>query len=146
MAFDSGFDFEELSDYEKRLIKIAEKDYPKACERFMRKEAGNAVKHFKQHAKGVVKRQTGNYLKGFKKGRKVYEWIDAKYNILVHNTAPHAHLIENGHRAVTKDGKDTGKFVPGKHIVENASKTFEKQYAKDIEDVLLAQIEKEMSK
>ena len=146
MEFDSGFNYDELSDYEKKLIQIAEKDYPKACERFMRAEAGRAVTHFRKHARATIKKKSGNYLKGFKKGRKVYKWTDAKYNILVHNTAPHAHLIEYGHRAVTADGRDTGKFVPGKHIVENASKTFEKQFAKDIEDVLLAQIEKEMSR
>ena len=38
-------------------------------------------------------------------------------SISIRNTAPHFHLVENGHRKVLW-GRETGGFVPGKHYAE----------------------------
>ncbi|KZL94365.1 HK97 gp10 family phage protein [Clostridium magnum] len=45
-------------------------------------------------------------------------------NITMTNTSPHFHLVEKGHRQVTKSGKEVG-FVPGKHMVEISMKEME---------------------
>ena len=41
-------------------------------------------------------------------------------------TAPHWHLVENGH-AMWVHGKPTGLYVPGKHYVEKQSKVYKEK-------------------
>lgn len=64
-------------------------------------------------------RKTGNYIKSIKRG-KVYDYNGA-HAVRVYSAAPHAHLIEEGHRMVTHDGREVG-FVPGHHVFETAWK------------------------
>lgn len=40
-----------------------------------------------------------------------------------HSVAPHAHLLEEGHRIVTRSGVDTGKVTTGKFMYRNALNT-----------------------
>ena len=49
--------------------------------------------------------------------------------------APHAHLIEEGHRMVTHDGRDVG-FVRGHHVFETAARNFFPRFQADLEDFL----------
>lgn len=115
-----------------------------AAEKFLKKEAQKERKLMVAAARRKIKKLTGNYLKGFKAGKKIYPWHDAEYNIRVYNAAPHAHLIENGHRLVI-----AGKFIrwiPGKHIIEDVHRAFESQYAADVEDDLADFMAKELEK
>ena len=73
------------------------------------------------------------YLKSIKRG-KVYQYNGAQA-VRVYSTAPHAHLIEDGHRMVTHDGREVG-FVPGHHVFEIAGTEFEAQYLTDVDDFL----------
>lgn len=115
-----------------------------AAKTFMRKEAQKERRRMISAAKRKVKKLTGNYLKGFKSGKKVYQWIDADYTVRVYNDAPHAHLIENGHRLIL--GGKFIKWVPGKHVMEDAHQQFESEYAEDVEDDLADFICKELEK
>lgn len=125
------FDTRELDAYARELERTA-RDAPKTQKKFMRQEGSKLLRRTKQEAKRVhVKR--GNYKKSIKRG-KVYEYDGAKA-IRVYSTAPHAHLIEDGHRMVTHDGKEVG-FVPGMHVFEVAGKGFEPEYLADIDDML----------
>lgn len=117
---------------------------PKETKKFMKSEAKIARKFIRAYAKSKVKKLTGNYLKGFKAGKKVYEWSDAEYNIRVYNSAPHAHLIEDGHRIVVA-GKTLG-FVPGRHVMEEANKRFEAEFLDHVENNLADFIAKELDK
>ena len=78
-------------------------------------------------------RAAGQYHKSIKRG-KVYDYNGA-HAVRVYSTAPHAHLIEEGHRMVTHDGREVG-FVPGHHVFETAGREFETQYLVDVEDFL----------
>ena len=64
---------------------------------------------------------------------------DYRYNgadaIRVYSSAPHAHLIEEGHRIVTHDGTEVG-FVRGHHVFELAAKEFESQFYTDLDEYL----------
>lgn len=115
-----------------------------AVKRFMKKEAQKERRRMIAAAKKKVGRITGNYLRGFKAGKKVYPYSDAEYNIRVYNAAPHAHLIENGHRRVFR-GKTIG-WVPGKHIIEEVHRTFEAEYIADVENDMADFICKELEK
>ena len=99
----------------------------------MRQEGSKLLRKTKKEAKRV-KVRTGNYKKSIKRG-KVYEY-DGAQAIRVYSTAPHAHLIEDGHRMVTHDGREVG-FVPGMHVFEVAGKEFEPEYLADIDEMLV---------
>lgn len=118
--------------------------FPKEIEKFMKNEAKDLRKRMIAYAKSKVKKVTGNYFKGFKAGKKVYKWSDADYNVRVYNSAPHAHLIENGHRGLFW-GHSTG-WVPGKHIMENAMQQFTPEFEKHIENDLADFIVKELER
>jgi hypothetical protein len=137
MSVEVGFDIKELDEYSIKLLKLAEKTMPKECNKFMKIEANKLNSKAKNKARKEIKKKTGNYMKGFKRGKKIYEYGDVKYNIRVYNNAPHAHLIEYGHEIVGhKPDKKQSGYVKGKFILENASKEFENDFAKDTYDLV----------
>lgn len=98
-------DFHELDEYQGELLKRFERVYPEETKKFVRKQtnkAGNAYK-----AK-LPKGKTGNLRKGAGKNTKNF---NGHFVGMVYNTAPHAHLYEDGHMNV--DGSTT----PGKHAL-----------------------------
>lgn len=125
------FDTRELDAYARELVQAA-RDAPKTQKKFMRKEGSKLLRRTKQEARRV-KVRTGNYKKSIKRG-KVYEY-DGAQAVRVYSTAPHAHLIEDGHRIVTHDGREVG-FVQGMHIFEVSGKGFEPEFLADIDDML----------
>lgn len=125
------FDTRELEAYARELERTA-RDAPKTQKKFMRQEGSKLLRRTKKEAKRV-KVRTGNYKKSIKRG-KVYEY-DGAQAIRVYSTAPHAHLIEDGHRMVTHDGLEAG-FVPGMHVFEVSGKGFEPEFLADIDDML----------
>jgi flagellar motor component MotA len=153
MAIEDGFKVDELDEFTLKLIKLADKTMPKEINKFMKVEASKLNSRTKKRAKKEVKKNTGNYMKGFKKGKKVYEYEDVKYNIRVYNKSPHAHLLEYGHEIVkggkhsnkgNKGGKNLG-FVKGKFILENSSKEFENDFIKDTYDFVGNLLDKGLS-
>lgn len=157
-----GFDVSQLTDFGQQILEVATQDMPKVTEKFMKSEANKLKNKAKRDARKVLKPhkkktfkvikdgkeeevKAKGYVDRIKDGKKVYGYGDAKYNVMVYNSAPHAHLIEEGHNMVTHNGKKVG-FVPGKHILENAAIDFEKQFAKHIENNLAKAVIKEMEK
>jgi hypothetical protein len=128
------FDLNELDEFMNELIKLAEKKMPTETKKFLRQEGNKLRKMTLNEAKSSVKKDSGEYHKGIKRG-KVYKFEGDQMSIRVYNSKPHAHLIEYGHRQVTKDGKEVG-FVKGKRVFERAAKKFEAEYYSDIEDFL----------
>lgn len=118
--------------------------FPKEVEAFMKVEAKQLRKKAVALAKSRVKKLTGNYLKGFKAGKKVYKWGDADYNVRVYNSSPHAHLIEFGHRGLFW-GHSTG-WVPGRHIMEDSLRQYEPDFADHVQNDLTDFIVKELEK
>lgn len=114
---------------------------------FMRKEARDFRKFVKKRARTAVGRITGNYLRGFAAGKKVYKWSDAEYNILVFNRAPHNHLIELGHELV---GHRPNKVKIGRvkayEVINNAMKEWEDTFESDVENTLIDYVVKEIEK
>ncbi len=124
-----GFDLRELTKYSKNLRKLGEKKMTKELKKHLRKEGTKLKKVTKTEAKKVNKR-TGNYHKSIKRG-KIYK-KDGDIAIRVYSSAHHAHLIEEGHRQVTKDGREMG-FVPGKHIFRDSQNEFSEVFVSDTE-------------
>lgn len=59
----------------------------------------------------------------------------------IKNTAPHFHLVENGHRKFI-NGVDTGGFVSGKHYVEKTVEQYEEKFPEEMEKFLDEMLEK----
>lgn len=125
------FDVTELDTFARNMQRSAQQ-FQRKQKSFLRKE-GTKLKRKTLSRARTLGRKTGNYIKSIKRG-KVYDYNGA-HAVRVYSTAPHAHLIEEGHRMVTHDGREVG-FVPGHHVFETAGREFETQYLVDVEDFL----------
>ena len=52
------------------------------------------------------------------------------------STSPHFHLVERGHRIVDKNGRDTGKRVQGKFMIEQTVLDYQKAFPKEAEKMV----------
>lgn len=129
-----------LSELQKDLLKVAQQDLPKEIPKIMRKIGNKAKTQVAKKARSRVVDDTGMYNRRWKRG-KVFKGDKGETVVRVINSAPHAHLIEYGHRQVTKDGKELG-FVLGFHNLEkgmkdfNSSGQFENMLSNWIDDLL----------
>lgn len=127
------FDVKELSDLDKNILNLASNEYPKQVKSFLQKEGNKLRKITVAKAKSKVKKKTGNYLRGIKRG-KVYKYLGDEDTVRVYG-GNHAHLIEKGHRIVTKDGREVG-FAKGYDVFQEAEEEFENPYFSDMESFI----------
>lgn len=121
----NNLEFQGLTDFQKKLLAVAPKENRKEFNKMFRKVGNRGMTHVRREARMKIDSNsgTGNYMKGFKRG-KVFEDSEGKIVVRLMNKAPHGHLIEYGHRMVTESGEEVG-FIPGKHVVENGAKKFQ---------------------
>ncbi|OMC81869.1 hypothetical protein BK128_21545 [Viridibacillus sp. FSL H7-0596] len=118
-----SMEIEGLSEFQRDLLDVAQRRLPRETYKIMRKIGSKARTQVAKHARSKVKKDSGNYHKKFKRGR-VFKDAEGQIVVRVINSAPHGHLIEYGHRQVTKDGHEIG-FVPGKKVMEQGMGQFE---------------------
>lgn len=111
-----------LTEFQKDLLDVAQQKLPKETNKIMRKVGNKARTRVARKARSLVKKKTGTYHKKWKRG-KVFKGKEGEYVVRVYNSAPHAHLIEDGHRMV-KGGQEIG-FVKGKKVLEKGMEEFE---------------------
>lgn len=128
------FDISEIDEFLDEMLQLAEEKMPQESKKFLRAEGNKLRKGTLKEAKLSVKKDSGNYFKGIKRG-KVYKYKGDEMAIRVYGASPHSHLIENGHRLVSKDGKELG-FVKGYRVFERAAKKFEDEFFDDCEDFI----------
>ncbi|MBB6218186.1 hypothetical protein HNQ80_004326 [Anaerosolibacter carboniphilus] len=134
-----SFDIKELDQFANDILNLAEKKMPKEVKKFLTKEGAKLNRKVKKKAQSKVKKKTGNYMKGFKKG-KPYKYKGDEWALRVYNGAPHAHLIEHGH-AVVRDGKEIG-FAKGKKVLEESAKEFEGEFYQDVDKLVDEMLDK----
>lgn len=129
-------DFHELTEFQKDVLKSANDRFPKQARNFMQR-VGNALKSsIMAGYKAKTNRKTGNLRKGLKRG-KSYKYNGNEWQVRVYNKAPHAHLLEYGHRFRTikrRGWKYTGKYVAGRHVVGAAAEAFPGTYNRMCEE------------
>ena len=113
---------------------------PKESRKVLQNVGNRATAIVRRVAKREVNEHTGYYHKKFKRG-KVYDAGVGDYVTRVYNNAPHAHLLEKGHRIIGKDGSEHG-FKDGYKILEKANKEIEDQW----DEILEKSIDKMMDK
>ena len=89
----NDFDASALDLWAEEILNIAQKDMPKKTKKFMNQEGQKLKKITKQKAKQAVKKKTGNYLKGIKKGKMYIYRGDGGLSVRVYGAAPHSHLL-----------------------------------------------------
>lgn len=112
---------EGLTDIQEDLLRTAQ-ETPKNIKKVMNKVGSKATSKVRKKSKSLVKKKTGTYQKRWKKG-KVFLDKEGKWVVRVVNSAPHAHLIEDGH--VLKIGGQVKGFVPGKKVLEKGMQEFD---------------------
>lgn len=132
----NGIDIDQLTNYELDLLKASMNfKNGKQAKSFLRAEGTKLKRKTLATAKRKVKKDTGNYFKSIKRGKFYVYSGNGAWSIRVYSNAPHAHLIEEGHRQVTSTGKEVG-FVPGKKVFKESQKDFEGEYFDDVQRFL----------
>ncbi|WMI80905.1 HK97 gp10 family phage protein [Anaerotignum sp. MB30-C6] len=162
-----GFNTKELTKFENELVSLAIKEMPRRAKGFMKKEGNKLKKRTLSRAKTVVK-SSGNNTEDGKQHKKYHNSIkrgkpyhkDGKLCIRAYSNAPHAHLLEYGHRQVVNPGKGRGNgrgvepgrgigreigFVPGRHVFSGAADEFQDDYYRDTQDFIDDVLDKGLS-
>lgn len=115
---DTGLDIKGFDELKKELASAIDL-YPDMAEERLEKTAKKFKSRVIKITKSAVKTRTGNLIKGFKLDKMRYYGINMEKDF--RGTAPHFHLLENGHNLINKDGESVGKgWVPGFMIVDQA--------------------------
>lgn len=138
---DFEIDDRELEQFNRNLESFQVK-FPIESRKMLRLVGNQARKIVLNKAKQLIKKDSGNYFKSIKRG-KVFFDREGKLTVRVYSNkiAPHAHLIEFGHRIVGKDGTEHG-FQPGYHVFEKATPEVETQF----NTIVAAEFEKMLEK
>lgn len=123
-----GFEVSGLDEMTNALGQVQEL-YPREIKKFMQSEGTKLKNRTLKTAKSNVKKKTGNYFKGIKRG-KYYKYsgngADA-IRVYAGKPAHHGHLIEYGHK--TSNGGRTKAY----HIFKTSADAFESNYESDCE-------------
>ena len=112
----------------------AARNAPQKAKRLMQTQGTKLKAKTLSVAKQRVRKKTGNYFKSIKRGKAYTYRSDNTHAIRVYSAAPHAHLIENGHRVVSH-GNEVG-FQDGKHVFEDARQAYQPTFQRACEDFL----------
>lgn len=123
-----------LNDYASSILSVAnELSEGKDMKKFMGR-AGTSLKNkIINKAKLKVNENTGTYIKSIKRGA-VWQ-KNGGISVNAYSDDPKSHLIEKGHRIVTKTGKEVG-FQKGKYVFSDASEEYFKEFEEDVEGFL----------
>lgn len=109
--------------------------FDEESKKFVKKQAKLLKKKTKETAQKRIKRKTGTYLARIKEG-KFYKYNDEN-RCRVFSSAPHAHLIEYGHRMLNKFGEETKlKWVKGKNIFKDTASEFSQEFEENSQKML----------
>lgn len=125
-------DISQLDAFSQQLMHLANVRLPVESKKFLRKECSKLVPVARRVARSEIKKISGNYLAGFKAGKPYM--FNGALSCRTFNAAPHAHLIEYGHRNVV-NGRERG-FTPGKKILEKAAERNKNKFYENCENFI----------
>lgn len=127
-----GFEIDGLDELTDNL-KLIQSNYPKEVKKFMQNEGTKLKNRTLKKAKKSVKKKTGNFFEGIKRGKYYKYNATGADSIRVYAGRPafHAHLLEKGHRMVSHSREVIGEYVKGHHIFEVSANEFEATYNDD---------------
>lgn len=120
-----------LDEMAERCRKISER-YQYEVEETMIKSGNELKKEARKQTASAVDRITGRLERSYTV--KVSGEGSATHADL-YNTAPHFHLVENGHIQTDRNGNEIG-FVPGRQMVPAAVRNYEPTFYRNVEKLL----------
>lgn len=126
---DDGLHIKGLDHFYKKLYKKALTNLPKEAFKMLRKMGSRARTLAAKNARKKVNKVTGNYHKGWQRGR-AYKKVTGEYQVRIGNTSKHAHLVEKGHIVIDKYGNEHG-YKKGTPVLEDTIQEFEAKYMKE---------------
>ena len=128
-----GFDVSELDDFTRDLLSLAKDKLPNESKKFIRTEQGKFRTRVRQKARESVEKKAGNLFGSIDRSQVRVSQTGVSGSVYI--GAPHAHLIEDGHRIVGHEPnkKDTGKKTKAYKIMENAKEEFNPVFVDDCE-------------
>jgi Bacteriophage protein of unknown function (DUF646). len=126
------FDFHELDDFNKKMVRFYSKEFPGEVRKFMNKEGNDGKRILRKYTKAMTTKHTGNLLKGIDKGKVEKKGDDWQVRVKFKKPAYHAWLVEHGHGLVAW-GKPTDKRVEGRHMAARSQKAMQKHFTGDVE-------------
>lgn len=137
-----GFNFDELDKFNENMLDFVNDVKTKETKKFVKKSANKLRSKEKKtyDSMGIGLEETATpedkkMRNRFRSG-KPYKY-GGNWSCRAFNSAPHAHLINNGF--VHKGGKDKkGKeaWIPGYHFIEKSTDGFEEEYAEMVENFM----------
>lgn len=133
------FDYHELDDFNKKMVRFYSKEFPGEVRKFMNKEGNEGKRILRKYTKATTQKHTGNLLKGIDKGKVHKKGEDWQVRVRFRAPAYHAWLVEHGH------GLHTGQYVPalgkrlvsgrteGRHMAAHAQRSMKKHFTSDVE-------------
>lgn len=145
-----GLDTRELEEFGVLLESIAELQ-PKEIKSFMRRQ-GTQLKRCtikeadkkgisRTHKKPKKYKDSPHYYDTIKRGKVFRRAVSGAYAVRVHSLAPHAHLLEDGHELIKRNG-ETGERVKAFLVFADSAKEFEPKFEQNCEKFVDKVIEK----
>lgn len=135
----NGFDYTELDELNRDILKLANETMPKESKKFLRKEGTKMTRTMKRKLKTGYKKKTGNLVKMVRKGKAHYSPANGAYRIEI-KFAPHMNVVDYGHR-----NWKNGKMVRGKEIKDREEEKFSEEFEEDVLDFIDDLLDKGLS-
>ena len=135
---DIRVDISGIDDLQKTFDDLVKK-YPDSAGDLLKKEGRSLRKEITNKAKSVVKTDSSNrYSLGKAGSYKISQIKGYGSNQFVEISAksPHFHLVEHGHEEYDFKGNPTGRYVQGKHFLQEATKEFQGDMPKHVESMV----------
>lgn len=134
-----------IDDKTQKSLNEAAKAFPREIDIFLKREASKLRKLTLKLAEERITSRSGNFVKSIKRG-KPYDFNNARA-IRAYSYAPHAHLIEDGHRIYIRRKKGapltpTDKTTRAFKIFESSRVSFLSQYVEDAQRLVEKMTEK----
>ena len=133
-----GFDYKDMDELNREILKLANETMQKEAKTFMRQEGSKVTKQVKGGLRTGYKVRTGNLVKMVKRGKAYLYPAENAYQIRVH-MAPHENVVDYGHRT------PSGKVVKGKRIKDKVEVFFSEEFEEDVLDFIEDVLDKGLS-
>ena len=128
-----GLEIQGLDTLQKKLNYISTR-YPYESEILLTKMGNKFTNSVKKKTPDSGYESKRKLLKSYRVSR--VKGVGKDLYVEFRSTSPHFHLVERGHKVVDKNGRDTGKRVQGKFMVEQTALEYQKSFPKEVEKMV----------
>ena len=128
-----GIEIQGLDTMQKKLRYVATK-YPYESEILLKKMSNKFRTSVKRRTPDSGLQSKRKLMKSYRVSK--VQGAGKDLYVEFRSTSPHFHLVERGHKIVDKNGRDTGKRVAGKHMVEQTVLEYQTAFPREVEKMV----------